>query len=446
MASNFTYDQFEQEAKKSGLYDGFSTADLNLAKQNPDAGMSILKYKQDWQNAATDEARNQANQGAENIRSTYGNYTGGADGSQFNLNGTKTYQPSDTVQQAQNLLNQQLSQKPGAYQSQWQTQLNDVMNKILNREEFSYDLNGDALYQQYKDRYLQQGQMAMMDTMGQAAAMTGGYGNSYAQSVGQQAYQGYLQGLNDKIPELYQLALDKYNMEGDALLDQFSMLSAQEGQDYDRYRDTVADWQTERAWAQDNYNSERSFDYGQYRDQMSDEQWQAEFDEAMRQWAESFQYQQSRDQASDEQWQKEFEEAVRQWQASFDEDKRRYELENGTAGSSGGSGGSGGSSGSGGSGGGYTYTQNYDTAAYGKDTQTDKTPGSVETILNMQNELGTIPTKPTAVTVAADAAKYAANGASKSELAAYLKNAYNSGYINGTQYTNLIKKYNIGTR
>ena len=58
-----------------------------------------------------------------------------------------------------------------------------------------------------------------MDTMGQAQAMTGGYGNSYAQTVGQQTYQGYLQGLNDQVPALYQLALDKYNSEGNQLKD-----------------------------------------------------------------------------------------------------------------------------------------------------------------------------------------------------------------------------------
>lgn len=122
------------------------------------------------------------------------------------------------------------------YSSQWQSQLEGTIGKILDRKDFSYDLNGDALYQQYKDRYIQGGKMAMMDTMGQASALTGGYGNSYAQGVSQQAYQGYLQGLNDRIPELYQLALDRYDREGDALYRRYSLLGAQEGQDYDRYQ------------------------------------------------------------------------------------------------------------------------------------------------------------------------------------------------------------------
>lgn len=204
------------------------------------------------------------------------------------------YQESDAVKQAQEMLQQQISQKPGAYQSPWQAQLSDTINRILNREKFSYDLNGDALYQQYKDQYINQGKLAMMDTMGQAAAMTGGYGNSYAQSVGQQAYQGYLQGLNDKIPELYQLALSKYQMEGDELYNQYSMLGAQEQQDYGRYRDTVSDWNTETDRLYNRYDTERNFDYSKFadnrdyqyqvsRDKVADEQWQAEFDEAVRQ-------------------------------------------------------------------------------------------------------------------------------------------------------------------
>lgn len=108
--------------------------------------------------------------------------------------------------------------------------LQSVINERLNRKKFSYDLNGDALYQQYKDNYITQGKQASMDVMGQAAAMTGGYGNSYAQTVGQQTYQGYLQGLNDKIPELYQLALNRYNAEGSELDSKYGLLSTEKAQ------------------------------------------------------------------------------------------------------------------------------------------------------------------------------------------------------------------------
>ena len=125
--------------------------------------------------------------------------------------------------------------KRDEFQSQYQAQLNNIMQRINNREPFRYDFNADALYKQYANQYQQQGKMAMMDTMGQAAAMTGGYGNSYAQNVGQQAYQSHLGQMNNIIPELYQLALSKYQTEGDNLLNQYSMLSAQDNTDYTRY-------------------------------------------------------------------------------------------------------------------------------------------------------------------------------------------------------------------
>ncbi len=225
----------------------------------------------------------------------------------FNYN---EYKPSDTVTQAEAMLQQQLGQKPGAYQSQWQTQLNGILDKILNREEFAYDLNGDALYQQYKDQYTTQGKMAMMDTMGQAQAMTGGYGNSYAQNAGQQAYQGYLQQLNDKVPELYQLALSKYQMEGNEMKDQAALMAEMENQDYGRYQDQVNNWQAERDYMTGRYDTERDYDYGKWADGR---------DFAYGQYADdrSYTYQTERDKVSDRQWQAEFDEAKRQYDQNY---------------------------------------------------------------------------------------------------------------------------------
>ena len=216
------------------------------------------------------------------------------------------YQESDVVKQAQALLQQQMANKPGEYTSSWQTQLTDILQQIQNREEFSYDLNSDALYQQYANQYAQQGRMAMMDTMGQAQAMTGGYGNSYAQSVGQQAYQGYLQQLNDKVPELYQLALSKYQMEGDEMKDQAALIAQMEDRDYGRYQDQLNQYYTELNQAYDRYDTERDYDYGKWADDRDFSYGQYIDDRNM-------QYQQDRDKVSDEQWQKEYDEALRQW-------------------------------------------------------------------------------------------------------------------------------------
>ena len=238
--------------------------------------------------------------------------TGTAGGTPAATAPTFSYTPSESVTQAEAMLQQQLANKPGEYQSAWQTQLNDAIQKILNREKFSYDLNGDMLYQQYKDQYTTQGKMAMMDTMGQAQAMTGGYGNSYAQSVGQQAYQGYLQQLNDKIPELYQLALNQYNAEGDDMYNQASLMAQMEDQDYGRYRDKVSDYYTDLNYLTENarYMSETEYQkalddfnikYASYRDTVADDQWN-----------EQFAYQKDQDALTESWRQKEFDYQVEQ--------------------------------------------------------------------------------------------------------------------------------------
>ena len=111
-----------------------------------------------------------------------------------------------------------------------QTELDAIMDSILNRKPFSYNFNEDAFYQMYKDKYTKQGKMAAADVMGQAAAMTGGYGNSYAATVGNQAYLASLENLNDVLPELYQMAYDRYNQEGQDLYNKYGLLNS----DYER--------------------------------------------------------------------------------------------------------------------------------------------------------------------------------------------------------------------
>ena len=88
---------------------------------------------------------------------------------------------------------------------------------ITGRPAFSYDPASDPVYNSYAQSYRRRGRLAMRDTMGQAAALTGGYGSSYAQSVGQQQYDSYLQSLSEALPELYGMAWQRYNAEGDAL-------------------------------------------------------------------------------------------------------------------------------------------------------------------------------------------------------------------------------------
>lgn len=314
------------------------------------------------------------------------------------------YQESDIVTQAKNALDTHLAQKPGAYQSPWQQQLNDTIDKIMNREKFSYDLNGDALYQQYKDKYTRQAKMAMGDAIGQASAMTGGYGNSYAQSVGQQMYQKEMQNLNDIVPELYQMAYDRYNQEGQDLYNQYSLLGAQEDRDYGRYRDSVGDWQNERGYLADRYDSERTYDYGKYADDrtfnygiysgdrdLAYQEHRNAIDDALA--LDALEYQKERDRIEDEQWQKQF-------NAMYGDKTTEGSDDETVVGNTG-----------------------------GNPTENPVTPPKKEA------------PKEEDVDVNSDLNYLISKGASKSEINNYLRQALKSGYISNAEYQSLKNKY-----
>lgn len=163
--------------------------------------------------------------------------------------------PMSTLEAAGAALAEHEANQPKPYQSRYGTQIQSLLDNLLNRESFSYDAAADPLYQQYAEQYNRGGQMAMKNAMAQSAALTGGYGNSYAQQVGQQAYQGYMQELNGMIPQLQQAAYDMYRDEGDTMRSNLGMLQGMDDTDYGRYRDDLSDY-----WTRLNYL------YGKYGD------------------------------------------------------------------------------------------------------------------------------------------------------------------------------------
>lgn len=102
-------------------------------------------------------------------------------------------------------------------------QANALYQQMMNRGAFSYDLQGDMLYRQYADQYRQMGRQAMQDTMGYASGQTGGYNSSWGQTLGHQAYQGYMSQLNAMIPDFYDRAYQAYLDEGDRLMEQYQL-------------------------------------------------------------------------------------------------------------------------------------------------------------------------------------------------------------------------------
>ena len=323
--ARYTYDQFRKSAQDSGLLGEFSQADLQMARQNPDFGMSILKYKQDYHNAATDEERALANRNAENLRSSWGSYTGGADGGSFTMDlmspghfqygqaaptyenpyagdvsslwqqqqnyGDFSYQDAPTYQdryagdiaglwqQQQNYGDFSYQDAP-TYQNRYDETIQDLIAGILQRPDFSYSPETDPLYQQYRKQYNREGQRA---------AEAGNY---------------YAAQLADKIPELYQLAYNQYLNDYDMQLSDLGVVQGAEQSDYDKFLNTLSQYNADRnlaydQWqtgydrlsnnlqtalglqdtgynqylaALDQYNTDRNFAYGQFLDELASQE------------------------------------------------------------------------------------------------------------------------------------------------------------------------------
>lgn len=243
------------------------------------------------------------------------------------------YQQSDEAKKYKEELEKHQQTKPGDYSSEWQTKVDELYGQIQDQKPFQYDVNTDALYQQAVDQYIRQGQKAMTDTMGKATAMTGGYGNSYAQAVGQQTYQDYLQGLHDRLPEYAQLAKDRYDSQREGLLEQYSMALDREQQDRDRYDQAWEDYLREQNRLQGLYEDQRAFDYGVYRDELDDQRYdqewayQKEQDQlAYQQWQEEMAYKKEQDRISYEQWKAEMDLANKNNEDENEEDQTEEEL------------------------------------------------------------------------------------------------------------------------
>ena len=169
-----------------------------------------------------------------------------------------TYTPPSSPQAPTINLEAVLAQKPQDFDYDQYNRILGMMENYQNRE-FSYDLNADMLYQQYKNQYMQNGQRAMQDTVGQVAALNGGYANSYAQTAGQQAYNNELSKLNNVIPDLYQLAYSRYQNEGDEMLKGIELANDAYKTRYNEYQDALGNWRNDVNLANNLYQDERNY-------------------------------------------------------------------------------------------------------------------------------------------------------------------------------------------
>ena len=153
-----------------------------------------------------------------------------------------TYQKSESVLSAEKNLENWEQNKPESYNSKYSQEIENVLNSILNREKFSYNINADPLYNQYREQYVNNGKKTMLDTIANATALTGGYANSYAVSAGNQSYNNYLNNLNEIALDLYDRAYSAYQDDGKINLEKLGVLTDLDQSDYDKYSDTLDDY------------------------------------------------------------------------------------------------------------------------------------------------------------------------------------------------------------
>lgn len=246
-------------------------ADMALGRNNPGALETILKERQNWANATTQEEKTAAHNRAENIRKAYGSYSGAADGMQGKYSPTYV-KPNKAAENSNvdalfNKFNEAYKNPAPTWTPRYEAEIQGILSDISNRKGFSYDMNEDKMYQQYRDQYIREGKRAMEDTAAQTAALTGGYGSTYGAIAAQQGYDNYLAALNDRVPQLEQMAYGRYT---DELADKYNQLGAyqtEENRLYGQYMDALGQ-----------YNTDRNFAFGSMQAAMSQNNYENEFD------------------------------------------------------------------------------------------------------------------------------------------------------------------------
>lgn len=124
------------------------------------------------------------------------------------LQGQVTYQP----QAAAPTMQEQVAGMTGGggYTSPYAEGLNAVLAGLQGSQWEGWNKDTDPSYQAYRKEYLREADRSMEDTLGAYAQNTGGIAGSQAIAAASQTADYYKSQLNDKIPELYDSAYNRY--------------------------------------------------------------------------------------------------------------------------------------------------------------------------------------------------------------------------------------------
>lgn len=255
----YTYDDFEKARAGSDVH--FSQYDLDLAKQHPEFGMSVLDLKKQYAAAQTPEQRALINAQANELRKNYGNYSGGADGSSYISTGKYAPKIDETLDKIGSFKPFEYGSAP-SYENRFQQKQQELLDAALNRDPFSWSKETDPQYSSYKKTYLREGERATADALAKASAASGGRPSSFAVNAATQAGDYYATKLSDVIPTLYQQAYERYLKDYQMKLSDLNAVNQQEQLDYAKYLDRLNQFNTDRTFDYNNYLGE----YGRLQD------------------------------------------------------------------------------------------------------------------------------------------------------------------------------------
>ena len=132
-----------------------------------------------------------------------------------------------------------LSTPPAPYTSKYSNEKADILKKISDRGEYSYDSAKDSSFRQYKKDYSQAGKKAFEDSVAAANALSGGRKNSYAKKAGALGYGQYLKKADNALKDFEDVYYNRYASEEANDIKLADALSDAQKREYDRYNDEV---------------------------------------------------------------------------------------------------------------------------------------------------------------------------------------------------------------
>jgi hypothetical protein len=248
----YTFEDFTRAKNASGLAHQFSQYDINTARQHPSFGMSLVSAKQAWPTSNTQQQQ-QLRDSIEHQRMTLGGYSGGADGSQFLQNNPRQPQINNVLDQIGSFGSFDFGRDAPAYNNQYAAHQRQLLDKILNRPEFSYLKENDPQWASYAKQHRREGERATANALAQASRASGGRPSSFAVNAASQAGDYYASKLNDIIPQLYQQAYNRYLNEFQMKHQNLGAVNNLEQADFQRYLSELGQFNTDRGFAFNNW-------------------------------------------------------------------------------------------------------------------------------------------------------------------------------------------------